>query len=281
MTVTVALNRTPRPFLKWVGGKRQLLPDLLLAISTFGSFNRYHEPFVGGGALFFELMRLEMLDKKSYLYDVNPNLMEAYHGVRDEIEKVIKNLKIHSSKHSEEYFYKIRSSKYRVVASRTARIIYLNKTCFNGLFRENKKGQFNAPFGRYKNPTICDKDNLIKSSKSLKNTRLLTATFPEVLKYAKKGDLVYFDPPYMPISKTSDFTSYAKEKFTYELQLELSEVYKKLSSKGVKVILSNSKTDLTQELYKDFTIKEVMATRLVNSVASKRGKIFEILVCNY
>lgn len=274
------ISRVPKPFLKWVGGKRQLLPDLLRVINCT-KFNNYHEPFVGGGALFFELSRMNLLSSSSYLYDINANLINAYLGVRNDLDSVIRNLKVHQKNHSEKYYYKIRSAKYRVLASVASRVIYLNKTCFNGLFRENKKGEFNVPIGRYKNPNICDIANLTAASEALKHVELYESSFDLVLEYAKKNDLIYFDPPYHPISKTSDFTSYSKGGFTLNDQLKLAEVFKALDKKGVKVILSNSDSNKILRMYKGFTIKKVMASRNINSVTSKRGKIPEVLICNY
>lgn len=275
------INKLPKPFLKWVGGKRQLLPELFSLINKLDEFNKYHEPFVGGGALFFELSRMKMLSSSSYLYDINANLINAYLGVKNDLDSVIKMLKIHQKNHSESYYYKIRSTKYRALASVTSRIIYLNKTCFNGLFRENSKGEFNVPIGRYKNPKICDVDNLIAVSQALEHVKLFESSFDLVLKQAKKKDLVYFDPPYHPISKTSNFTSYSKGGFTFYDQLRLSEVFKALDEKGVRVILSNSDSDKILKMYQGFTINKVMASRNINSVTSKRGKILEVLISNF
>ena len=150
----------PRPFLKWPGGKRQLLPELLKAIGAAGTFAHYHEPFLGGGALVFALARTERLNQTAYISDVNPNLIDAYLGVRDDVDGVIAHLKEHAQQHCEDSYYTVRAQSPRTLIRRAARVIYLNKTCFNGLYRENSKGKFNSPFGRYKNPTICDEPNL-------------------------------------------------------------------------------------------------------------------------
>ena len=277
----------PRPFLKWVGGKRQLLPELLARIERAGAFGRYHEPFVGGGALFFELHRLGMLKKNAWLSDYNPRLIETYEGVRDHVDELIALLKRHKARHSEEHFYKVRAlgegpeKTRKTLPERAARIIYMNKTCYNGLYRENSKGGFNSPFGRYKNPQICDEQNLRAVSKALKKAKIEHRHFEDVVKLAKPGDLVYFDPPYHPVSKTASFTSYDRGEFGEDSQRLLARVYGSLTEKRVKVILSNSMTDLIQELYSAYTIDKVSANRSVNSRADRRGKVSEALVRNF
>lgn len=277
----------PRPFLKWVGGKRQLLPELMARVEKAGDFGRYHEPFVGGGALFFELHRLGKLKKHAWLSDYNPRLVETYIGVRDHAEEVIALLESHKARHSEEHFYKVRAlgkgpeSAGKTLPERAARIIYLNKTCYNGLYRENSKGGFNSPFGRYKNPRICDEANLRAVSKALKKAKIEHRHFEDVVRLAKPGDLVYFDPPYHPVSKTASFTSYDQAGFGEDSQRLLALVYERLHEKGVKVVLSNSMTDLVRDLYGAYTIDEVSATRSVNSRADRRGKVSEALVRNF
>ncbi len=277
----------PRPFLKWVGGKRQLLPELLARVESVGAFGRYHEPFVGGGALFFELYRLGKLKRQAWLSDYNPRLIETYEGVRDHVDDVIALLKRHKARHSEEHFYKVRAlgegpgKTGKTLTQRAARIIYLNKTCYNGLYRENSQGEFNSPFGRYKNPQICDEENLHAVSKALKKAKIETRHFETVVERAKPGDLVYFDPPYHPVSKTASFTSYDRGGFGEDSQRLLARVYGLLHEKGVKVLLSNSMTDLVLELYGAYSIGEVSATRSVNSRADRRGKVSEALVRNF
>lgn len=194
---------------------------------------------------------------------------------------MIRLLKRHRIKHSEEYYYKVRAARPRTLVSRAARLIYLNKTCYNGLYRENSRGQFNVPFGRYKDPLICDKVNLRAVSKALRRAKFEARPFHSVLNRAKPGDFVYFDPPYHPISKTSDFTSYAKNGFGVDAQVELANVYAELSKNGVKVLLSNSQNEFIVKLYNGFRIDEVFATRLVNSKADRRGKISEVLISNF
>jgi len=275
---------TPRPFLKWVGGKAQLLPHLLAHVERAGEFGRYHEPFVGGGALFFELYRLKRLGRsKAYLSDTNARLIETYSALRDHLNAVIEELKVHAAKHSEAYFYAVRAQVPSTPWARAARIIYLNKTCYNGLYRENSKGEFNTPFGKYVNPTICDEPNLTAAAEALAHARITNAPFGAILDDAKPGDFVYFDPPYHPTSKTAYFTGYHKSGFGEDSQRELADVYMELTRRGVKALLSNSFTPLIQQLYtrKGVTLGEVQATRNVNSRADRRGKISEALISNY
>ncbi len=282
--MTVRANRmtTPRPFLKWVGGKGQLLPKLLARVEEAGAFGRYHEPFVGGGALFFELQRTNRLPRaQAYLSDNNDRLIEAYLGVQTDVEHIITLLERHKARHSETYFYEVRAKVPRDPLARAARIIFLNKTCYNGLYRENRKGEFNAPFGRYKNPAICDADNLRAVAAALRRAKIECRHFDTVGKHVKKGDLVYFDPPYHPVSKTSSFTGYDKSGFGEDSQRLLAKDFADLSARGVKVLLSNSMTDLIRELYRDFTIEEVLARRNVNSRADRRGPVAEALIRNF
>ncbi len=271
----------PRPFLKWAGGKGQLLGELLARVAAAGEFGRYHEPFVGGGALFFGLVGSLSLKRKACLSDNNRNLVDCYLGLQRNVEGVIELLKAHKARHGEEYFYEVRSAAPVTLEERAARIIYLNRTCYNGLYRENSRGGFNVPFGRYKNPTICDAENLRLCAKALKRATVEKRPFETVLDRAKAGDFVYFDPPYVPLSATSNFTSYDKGGFGEDSQRRLADVFAKLTQRGVKVLLSNSETRLVRELYRDFTIETVYATRLVNSRADRRGKIAEVLARNF
>ena len=272
----------PRPFLKWVGGKGQLLPELIARVKQAAPFGRYHEPFIGGGALFFELQRLDLLgEKHAHLSDNNADLIAAYKGVRDDVDAVIERLKRHKTNHDEGHFYAVRAHVPADPIDRTARIIYLNRTCYNGLYRVNSKGEFNVPFGRYKNPAICDEPVLRAASRALKRVRLEVAHFEDSAKRAEPGDLVYFDPPYDPVSKTASFTSYAKGGFTGDSQRLLAKTVDELTDRGVKVLLSNSYTDLIRDLYKHHTIEKVMAARNVNSRGDGRGKVAEVLVRNF
>ncbi len=244
-------------------------------------FRRYHEPFLGGGALFFELTRTQRLDRPSYLSDGNRNLIDVYVAIREQVDAVIDLLAKHKKCHSEKYFYAVRADVPQDLVERAARIIYLNKTCFNGLYRENRKGHFNAPFGRYTNPRICDEQNLRAVAAALKPTHLLGEQFDVVGQQAQRGDLIYFDPPYLPISITADFTSYSRTKFGLEEHRRLAELSLSLANRGVHVIVSNSSSRWTYELYADFFIYEVFANRLVNSKAGLRGKIPEALITSF
>jgi len=215
------------------------------------------------------------------LSDNNPRLIEAYIGVRDHVDEVIEFLQRHKRLHSEERYYKVRAKVPTNLPERAARIIYLNKTCYNGLYRENSKGLFNAPFGRYKNPVICDEDNLREVSKALSKAKIEARHFQTVVDVADPGDLVYFDPPYHPISKTASFEGYHQGAFGEDSQRLLAEVFSQLAAKGVHVLLSNSMTDFIQTLYKEFPIDTVQAARAINSRADKRGKVAEALVRSF
>lgn len=272
----------PRPFLKWVGGKGQLLGELLKQVDRAGKFHRYHEPFVGGGALFFEMVRTGRLPAtKAYLSDNNANLIAAYLGVRDDVDRVIALLLEHKRKHSERHYYDARARIPKGKCEQAARIIYLNKTGYNGLYRENSKGEYNVPFGRYENPAICDEENLRAASKALRKAKIDVRNFATVLDYAEAGDLVYFDPPYHPVSKTASFTAYDRGRFGEDGQRLLANVADQLTERGVRVLLSNSMTPLVREIYAKHTIGEVFASRNVNSRADRRGKISEALIRNF
>lgn len=271
----------PHPFLKWAGGKRQLLPQLLQAVDAAGPYRCYHEPFLGGGALFFALAQAGRLHGGSHLSDINDNLISTYRGIRDELDRVIELLKHHERHHDEAYFYRIRAEAPEDLAERSARVIYLNKTCFNGLYRENSKGQFNTPFGRNKNPLICDIENLTAVSRAMEDTGLEAEAFTAVLARAEPGDLVYFDPPYRPVSNTAKFTSYSKEGFDEAAQRALARAFAALAERGVKVILSNSMSHFLQAQYRDFHVYEVQARRAVNSRADRRGHVTEAIVTSF
>ncbi len=273
---------TPRPFLKWAGGKGQLLEELRAQVVRSAFTGRYHEPFVGGGALFFELHRESMLGrKKAFLSDNNESLVNAYLGIKEDVDALMGLLDAHKARHAKDYYYEVRAHVPEERIARAARIIYLNKTCFNGLFRENSRGGFNVPMGRYKNPVICDEANLRAVEKALRKAKIECRPFTSVLECAQPGDFVYFDPPYHPVSKTAYFTGYDKGGFPKESQEELAGVFAQLSKRGVHALLSNSMTDFVRELYKEFTIEEVYATRNVNSRADRRGKVAEALVRNF
>lgn len=272
------LEKETYPIVKWVGGKRQLMFELLKNMPK--SYNRYFEPFIGGGALFFELQ-----PNNAYISDMNEELINLYTVVRENVYELIVDLSKHEV--SKEYFLEIRNfdrtEEYKNLSNvqRASRFIYLNRTCFNGLYRVNSQGQFNVPFGNYKNPRIVDENNLLNCSELLKNTKIKCADFSEILTKVKKGDFVYFDPPYVPLNETSSFTSYTKDGFDMDMQFKLREVCDELDSMGVKFMLSNSDTKFVNELYSNYEIKKVFASRSVNANAEGRGKITEVLVRNY
>ena len=283
MTTTTRTRALPRPFLKWAGGKAQLLPELTARVNQAKPFGRYHEPFIGGGALFFDMARTQAFSrKKAYLSDNNARLIEAYEAVKQNVDRVINLLRQHAKHHSEDYYYAVRGRLPDDLYERAARIIYLNKTGFNGLYRENSRGGFNVPFGRYKNPLVCDEPNLRAAATALRHAKIEVRHFERVLDHAESGDLVYFDPPYHPLSKTSSFTSYYKSGFGEDSQRLLAHVAEELGRRGVKVLLSNSMTPLIRELYeKSFTVEQVYATRNINSRADRRGPIAEALISNF
>ncbi|DAA96933.1 TPA: modification methylase [Candidatus Gastranaerophilales bacterium HUM_9] len=266
------------PIIKWVGGKRQLMFELIKNMPK--SYNRYFEPFIGGGALFFELQ-----PEQAYISDMNEELINLYSVVRDNVYELIKDLSKHEV--SKEYFLEIRNidrtEQYTELSDveRASRFIYLNRTCFNGMYRVNSQGQFNVPFGHYKNPRIIDENNLLNCSELLKKTEIKCADFSEILTKVKKGDLVYFDPPYVPLNETSSFTAYTKDGFDIDMQFKLRDVCDELDTMGIKFMLSNSDTKLVNELYANYEIKKVFASRQINANADGRGKITEVLVRNY
>ncbi len=266
------------PFLKWAGGKSQLLGQFETMFPK--AFNGYLEPFIGGGAVLFHLLNKNP-DRAATLSDSNEDLINCYRCVRDEVEDVIDALKKH--RNDIHHFYKIRAQDVKKLsnAERAARLIFLNKTCFNGLYRVNRKGQFNVPFGRYKNPKICDEQNLRTVSRALTYVQLYCKPFDSVLERAAKGDFVYFDPPYQPLTNTSNFTSYTSKAFAISDQQRLADVFKALSDRGCHVMLSNSDNEIIRDLYREFRIEEVMASRAINSNPQKRGKITELLILNY
>jgi DNA adenine methylase len=266
--------KIPRPFVKWVGGKTQILDELKESIHEFDG--RYLEPFVGGGALFFELGF-----SKATISDTNRELINCYVVVRDQVEVLIEKLKEHI--YNKEYYYEVRALDPDNLdsVSRAARMIFLNKAGYNGLYRVNSKGKFNVPFGRYKNPTICDQDNLRGCSAALNNIDVACASFDSVLDTAKKGDFVYFDPPYVPVSETAYFTSYQKNGFSEGDQKRLVGVFDELSRHRIPAMLSNSDVPWIHEHYKKHNIRVIKARRSVNSNANRRGLVGEVIVTNY
>ena len=270
----------PRPFVKWAGGKRQLVQELLKYSPK--EFNNYFEPFFGGGALFFELSSKGLI-KHAFLNDFNEELITAYKVIKEKPVELIKELSKSKYKCDEKTFYSIRAENPIDSVKSTARFIYLNRTAFNGLYRVNSKGGFNVPFGKYKNPKILDKENLLAVSEALQKDELTSMDFEKAVAKAKKGDFVYFDPPYAPLNKSS-FTTYTKNNFTDEDQKRLRDRAIELHKKGCFVMISNSYVKSILDLYKDksvFTINTVHATRMINCKAQGRGKIKEVVIVNY
>ena len=278
------INAKPKPFVKWVGGKRQLLRQFrelgLYPPEDFNPItNTYYEPFVGGGAVFFDL-----LPKNAELSDLNNELVTTYNVIKNNVDELIKTLQKHI--YDKEYYLEVRAKKIEDLSDIevASRFIFLNRTGFNGLYRVNKSGQFNVPFGRYNNPVICDEDNLRRVSDALQDVTITHQDYKNVLKTAKSGDFIYLDPPYYPINATSSFTSYTAEGFLEKEQTELRDTFVKLHKKGCFVMLSNSDTPFINELYSGLdgiTINKITAGRAINSKGSGRGKITEVLVTNY
>lgn len=274
-------NKLIMPVVKWVGGKRQIISDIISYIPT--NFVTFYEPFLGGGAVFFKLQ-----PDRAVVNDRNKELMNMYKVIRDNVEDLITQLQKH--KNEKEHFYMVREldrdkKTYLLLSDveKAARVIYLNKTCYNGLFRVNRAGEFNTPYGGYKNPRIFDVSILRAVSQFLNKPRiiLLNEDFETALEKISKDSFVYFDPPYDPVSDTASFTGYDKGGFNREEQIRLKKVCDKLNERGIKFLLSNSATDFIKELYKDYKIKMVKARRAINSVGKKRGEVEELLVMNY
>jgi DNA adenine methylase len=238
----------------------------------------YYEPFLGGGALFFTRR-----PARARLSDINPELVNAYGCVRDDVAAVIAHLTQHAARHTPDYYYAVRARRLEDLApvERAARLIYLNRTCYNGLYRENGRGEFNVPLGRYTNPTICDAANLRAASDALQCAEIRVAPFEGVLDQARPGDVVYFDPPYHPLSPTSNFTGYSRFAFGAAAQTRLRDVFAALRARGVRALLSNSDCAFTRELYRDFRVITITAGRAINTRPERRGKLTEILALNW
>lgn len=275
-------NKGMKPFTKWTGGKRKLLPILTELLPD--DFNRYYEPFIGGGALLFKL-----LPHDAVINDFNEELINSYLQIRDNPNELIDLLAEHRDKNSKDYYLNIRSAdrdgriESMTDVERAARILYMLRVDFNGLYRVNSKNQFNVPYGRYKNPKILDKDLIYEVSGYLNanNIQILQGDFANAVADAIDGDLVYFDPPYIPLSETSSFTSYTHEGFSYEDQVRLRNTVRDLTRRGVNVILSNSSSPLVEDLYQEFNLHYVDASRTNGAKPTSRGKIKEIIVTNY
>jgi len=274
-------NKLVHPFVKWVGGKRQLLNEIEKHIPE--QFSRYYEPFAGGGAVLFYVQ-----PKKAVINDSNEELVNLYNVIKESSEELIKDLKKH--KNEERYYYKVRGidrekEKYLELSNvqRASRIIFLNKTCYNGLFRVNSSGEFNSPFGRYRNPNIINDVRIRAASNYLSNNdiKILSTDYEKSLLKIRKGAFVYFDPPYDPVSDSSSFTGYTKNGFDRTEQERLKKVCDKLNDKGVKFLLSNSSTKFIKGLYREYNIVSIKAKRAINSKGDGRGETTEVLVKNY
>jgi DNA adenine methylase len=272
------MSNEPKPFIKWAGGKRQLLDKLISNLPD--NFNNYHEFFLGGGAFYFKLWSMNLI-KKAYLNDLNSELINAYKIIQRRVDELIEELKRDKYKNESSSYYQIRSSEPVDEVEKAARFIYLNKTAYNGLYRVNKAGKFNVPFGKYKNPKILDEDNLILVSEALKPATLLSVDFSEILAYAKREDFAYFDPPYYPLSSTANFTSYTSDNFSPKDQERLKQTVDKLTEMGVKVMVSNSYTDFITNLYNNYRQVEVFAKRAISCKAETRGNVSELVLLNW
>ena len=274
-------NQLVQPFLKWAGGKRQLLPSIRKYFPKRFSRTIYFEPFLGAGAVLFDLQPQRAMN------DTNAELMNCYEVIKREPEALIEDIQSHLI--TKDYYYSLReldrSPEYEKLSpvQRASRIIFLNKTCYNGLFRVNSRGQFNVPYGNYKNPTIITVSVIraISNYLNMNDVTLTNLDFSEAVNPAKRGDIVYFDPPYDPISDTSSFTGYNLDKFGKDEQRKLKGVFDELSARGCKVLLNNSSTEFIATLYEDYHILRIPATRNINSVATGRGQIDEFLILNY
>jgi DNA adenine methylase len=291
----------PKPFIKWVGGKGQLITTIEKNFpAKFSQIKdlTYIEPFVGGGAVLFWILNQYPNVTKAVINDINPDLTTAYKTIKDNPTDLVNYLKAIqeeyiplSEEKRKEYFLEKRSkfnTKSLDEIENTALFIFLNRTCFNGLYRVNSKGLFNVPFGKYTNPKICDEETILADSQLLQRVEILTGDFKETLKYAGKNSLFYFDPPYKPLSNTSSFTSYSKEDFNDLDQIRLSNFCKKIDELGHRFILSNSDVkgyntndNFFDDLYNPFEIKRVLAKRTINANAEKRGKLTELLISNF
>lgn len=273
------------PFLKWAGSKRQLVEHILSRIPK--TFNTYYEPMVGGGAVFFALEEAGKI-KKARISDLNPDLIDTYVAVRDHIDELIRILREDYSGdvNNSTFFYQVRDLEPGQLnlwpqAARAARMIYLNRTCYNGLYRVNRQGKFNAPFGRYTDPKILNEGVLRDASRALQNVEIRLIGYHHVLERAEAQDFVYFDPPYIPLSSTSNFTAFTKEGFDDVDHAVLADVAKTLAKRDIYVLLSNSDAPSSHRLYAGFHIEKVHARRAINEDPNGRGAITEVLIRSY
>lgn len=268
------------PFIKWVGGKGKLLTQLSPMLPPGAPLMRHVEPFIGGGAMFFARR-----PERALLCDINPDLIGTYTAVRDNVDGVIRSLQSLARDHNAENYYRVRDRYNRqdraTTTTRAAMFIYLNKTCFNGLHRVNRKGEFNVPAGRYDDPRILNPEALRACSAQLSKADLRCQGFESLLETAKPGDFIYFDPPYAPVSTTANFTSYAQTGFGRDDQVRLRDVYRELDRRGCRLMLSNSDVPFIRDIYADYNIDVVAAPRAINCDAKSRGKVTEVVVRNY
>lgn len=282
---TVEKVKIARPFVKWVGGKGRLVSELAKHFPN--QYNDYYEPFVGGGAVFFSLN-----PKTAHINDLNQVLISLYSYIKKDVRSVIIALKdlemeylVLPSIEDKKELYLQKRAEFNNLQNdsfeKAVLLIFLNKTCFNGMYRENSKGGFNVPFGKHEKPTICDESNLVATAGALKHVTVTHSSYEVLTSRAKPGDFIYFDPPYHPLNMTSSFTSYQAGGFSADDQQKLRDEFKRLSDLGCKVMLSNSDAPLINDLYKDFNIYKIYAARAINSKGDGRGKILEVLVTNY
>lgn len=293
-----------KPFVKWAGGKGSLIPQITKyypADLKTGVIDKYVEPFVGGGAVLIDILQKYDV-KQAYAYDTNRDLINAYNVIKTDVDALINKLKKFEDEYislemgdRKKYYYEVRSEynsseikKGKTSLKRAAEFIFLNRTCFNGLYRVNQSGDFNVPMGKYKNPTICDEENLKALSKLIKNVEFICGDYQTTEEIVDKNTFVYFDPPYRPLSVTSGFTSYTKDDFDDDDQKQLASYFRALDTKNAKLMLSNSNPKNVNEedtffddIYSGFNINELQANRMINANANKRGKISELLIINY
>lgn len=279
------ISASPKPFVKWAGGKRQLIPQIEKHIPK--KFSSYFEPFLGGGALLFHLFS-ENKNLKGSVSDLNSDLVLSYVTIRDNLDGLLKSLQKHSDNYfsdSKSYYYSVRESNPKSQFEKVSRLLFLNRTCFNGLYRVNGKGKFNVPLGRYSNPNIVQEENLRSVNQFLNQNKIIIKCqdFSSTVEKAKKGDFVYFDPPYQPISKTANFTSYTNRNFGLNDLKRLAKVSNQLAKKGVNVLLSNSSSKQVRDLFsaKYWEIIKIEANRAINSDSNKRTGHSELLIKNY
>jgi len=284
LDIEIDEGKAPQPFLRWAGGKRRLT-NLLIQAFPPGfdpKVNRFFEPFIGGGALMFATGNIKadlyIPGKNVHVNDSNPDLVIVYKVIKNHLPELLKELKKLSRNLSKEEFERIRSSSPTTNVTRAARFIYLNKTCFNGLWRVNSSGQFNVPWGKLKNPLIYDPKNLEACRKRLSGATITAGGFTEAVESAKKNDLVYFDPPYLPISPSASFSQYSKDNFGIADHEELADTIDRLKKKGVHVILSNSDTSETRRIFgKTLTLRQIMMNRSISAAAHARTPVNEVI----